>query len=148
MRVKFITCPRIMPPTRRARTRTSDGHSQPNMYFGAAIFRQLTTAQLQELCRPIGLSALGRRKPWRTDLKPLVKHRPPHQMINLLTDNCLPLVFPFSNARIPTHSRRSRSPKSSNWFKTPLKPQPETSPGRPLVQPQESCSHRHRLLHR
>ena len=45
------------------------GHSQPNMYFGAAIFRQLTTAQLQELCRRNGLSALGRRKTLEDRLK-------------------------------------------------------------------------------
>ena len=31
------------------------------MYFDAAIFRQQTTVQLQELCRRNGLSALGRR---------------------------------------------------------------------------------------
>ena len=68
MRVKFITCRRIMPPTRTARTRTGDGHLQPNMYFGAAIFR-LTTAQLQELCRSNGLSALGRRKTLENRLK-------------------------------------------------------------------------------
>lgn len=50
-----------MPPTRTATTHTDDGHSQTNMYFGAAIFRPLTTAQLQELCRHNVLSALGRR---------------------------------------------------------------------------------------
>ena len=69
-------------------------------------------------------------------------------MINLLTHNYLALVFPFSSAWIPTRSWSSKSPKSSNWFKIPLQPQPETSPGRPLVKPQEFCSHRHRLLHR
>ena len=58
-----------MPPTRTARTRTGDGHSQTNMYFGAAIFRQLTTAQLQELCQRNGLSALGRRKTLANRLK-------------------------------------------------------------------------------
>ena len=58
-----------MPPTRTARTRTGDGHSQPNLYFGAAIFRQLTTAQLQELCRRNRLSALGRRKTLENRLK-------------------------------------------------------------------------------
>ena len=39
------------------------------MYFGAAIFRQLTTAQLQELCRRNGLSALGRRTTLENRLK-------------------------------------------------------------------------------
>ena len=58
-----------MSPTRTARTRTGDGHSQTNMYFGAAIFRQLTTAQLQELCRRNGLSALGRQKTLENRLK-------------------------------------------------------------------------------
>ena len=69
VRVKFITCRRIMPPSRTARIRTGDGHSQPNIYFGAAIFRQLTTAQLQELCRRNGLSALGHRKTLENRLK-------------------------------------------------------------------------------
>ena len=58
-----------MPPTRTPRTRTGDGHSQTNMHFGAAIFRQLTTAQLQELCRRSSLSALGRRKTLKNRLK-------------------------------------------------------------------------------
>ena len=61
-----------MPPTRTARTRTGDDHSQPNLYFGAAIFRQLTTAQLQELCRRNGVSALGRRKTLENILKTAV----------------------------------------------------------------------------
>ena len=39
------------------------------MYFGTAIFRQLTTAQLQELYRRNGLSALGRRKTQENRLK-------------------------------------------------------------------------------
>lgn len=47
-----------MPHTRMARTRTGNGHSQTNMYFCTAIFRQLATAQLQELCRDNCLSAL------------------------------------------------------------------------------------------
>lgn len=87
-------------------------------------------------------------RPWRTDLKTLVEHRPPHQMINRSTNSYLPLVFPFSSALNPTNLRRSISPKSSDWLKTPLQPQPEASPGRPNVQPQEFCSHRHRLLPR
>ena len=72
VRVKFITqitsC-RIMPPTRTARTRAGDGNSQTNVYFGAAIFRQLTIVQLQELCRRNGLSALGRRTTLENRLK-------------------------------------------------------------------------------
>ena len=39
------------------------------MHFGAAIFRQLTLAQLQELCRRNGLSALGRRTTLENRLK-------------------------------------------------------------------------------
>ena len=58
-----------MPPTRTARTRPSDGHSQTNMYLSAAVFRQLTTAQLQEISRRNGLSALGRRTTLENRLK-------------------------------------------------------------------------------
>ena len=39
------------------------------MYFDAAIFRQQTTVQLQELCRRNGLSALGRRSTLEKRLK-------------------------------------------------------------------------------
>ena len=39
------------------------------MYFGAAIFRQLTMAQLQELCRHNSLSALGRHTTLKNQLK-------------------------------------------------------------------------------
>ena len=126
-----------MPARRTATTRSGDGNSQTNMYLGAAIFRQLTTAQLQELCRRNGLSALGRR----TTLEDRLKNAG-------IVSAAVPLVFPFNSARIPTHSRRSKSPKSSDWFKIPLQPQPETSPLRLLVQLLEFCSHRHRLLHR
>lgn len=48
-----------MPHTWMARTHTGNGHSQTNMYFCTAIFRQLATAQLQKLCRDNCLSALG-----------------------------------------------------------------------------------------
>ena len=58
-----------MPPRRTATTRPGDGNSQTNMYLGAAILRQLTTAQLQELCRRNGLSALGRRTTLENRLK-------------------------------------------------------------------------------
>jgi len=39
------------------------------MYFDAAIFQQLTTVQLQELCRHNALSALGRRMTLENRLK-------------------------------------------------------------------------------
>ena len=39
------------------------------MYFGATIFRQLTMAQLQKLCRHNGLSALGRHTTLENRLK-------------------------------------------------------------------------------
>ena len=58
-----------MPPRRTATTRPGDGNSQTNMYLGAAIFRQLTTAQLQDFCRRNGLSALGRRTTLEDRLK-------------------------------------------------------------------------------
>ena len=58
-----------MPPTWTARTPTGDGHSPTNMYFDAAVFRQLTTAQLQELCQRNSLSALGRRTALENRLK-------------------------------------------------------------------------------
>ena len=96
-----------MPPRRTARTRTGDGHSQPNMYFGAAIFRQLATTQLQELCRRNGLSTLGRRKPLENRLKTAdiaPAATPNDQPVN----RQLPSTgLPFSSARIPTHSRRT-----------------------------------------
>ena len=46
-----------------------DGNSWTNMYFGATIFRQLTMAQLQKLCRHNGLSALGRHTTLENRLK-------------------------------------------------------------------------------
>ena len=119
----------------------------PNLYFGAAIFRQLTTAQLQELCRRNGLSLLGRRKTLENRLKTA-------GMAPAATPNDQPVNRQLPSTGLPVqqravqHSRRSKSPKSSDWFKTSLQPQPETSPGRPLVQPQEFWSHRHRPLHR
>jgi len=90
VRVTFITCRRIIPPKRTTRSSTGDCHSQTNMYFDSAISRQLTTVQLQELCRH--RTTLKKNK-----LKTAGIARPPHQMINLLTDNCPPLVFPFSD---------------------------------------------------
>ena len=66
---KFITCLRIMPPIRTGRTRTGDRNAQTNIQVSAAIFRHLTTAQLQELCRSNGLSAQGRRTALEKRLK-------------------------------------------------------------------------------
>ncbi len=50
-----------MPPIRTGRTRSGDRNAQTNMQVSAAIFRHLTNAQLQELCRSNGLSVHGRR---------------------------------------------------------------------------------------
>lgn len=58
-----------MPPARTGRTRTGDENGQTNMSFGTAIFRHLTTAQLQELCRRNGLPANGRRTALENRLK-------------------------------------------------------------------------------
>ena len=141
-----------MPPTRTARTRTGEGTLQTNMYFGPAIFRQLTTAQLQELCRRDGLSALGRRTTLENRLKNAgiaSAAAPNDQPVTKST-----ITFHWSSrsaarsVRIPTHSRGSKSPNSSDWSKILSQPQPETSPRKPLVQPREFCSHRHRLLHK
>lgn len=58
-----------MPPRRTGRTRHGEETVQNNMYVGAAMFRHLTTQQLQELCRRNGLSALGRRTALEKRLK-------------------------------------------------------------------------------